>query len=339
MSSNPIRLQYLLRKYLENKLTPEERPEFWNLLSELSENDLVSEELHQLWDRQAIEASIAPEQVQSAYQQLQYKIIQQKTKSSSPVRSVGRSVWQLAVAATVLFLLGLFWLNRPADVLISKEPVIAGTIPKMQPSMQTLPDGSIVSLNTKGKIDSIRFTTGLREVFLSGEGFFNVQHDADRPFLVHANGIITRVLGTSFNVKTSPDKNQVSVTVTKGRVQVEKAGQQQPLAVLSPGEQLVIEEDQPTGFIAKANIEEVIEWKNEALLFDNQSLPEAADILSKKFTVSIKIKDSVVMNQQFTADFSDKSLVEIMDIISVLTGTSWRKQGDTVIIEETKKLP
>ena len=78
MSSNPIRLQYLLRKYLENKLTADEHPEFWNLLSELSENDLVSEELHQLWDRQAIEASIAPEQVQSAYQQLQYKIIQQK---------------------------------------------------------------------------------------------------------------------------------------------------------------------------------------------------------------------------------------------------------------------
>ncbi|WP_290797328.1 FecR domain-containing protein [Flavihumibacter sp. UBA7668] len=339
MSSNPIRLQYLLRKYLENKLTPEERPEFWNLLSELSENDLVSEELHQLWDRQAMEASIAPEQVQSAYQQLQYKIIQQKTKSSSPVVSVRRYGWQLAVAASVVFLLGLFWLNRPADVLISNEPTIAGAIPKMQPSMQTLPDGSIVSLNKKGKIDSIRFTTGLREVFLSGEGFFNVQHDADRPFLVHANGIITRVLGTSFNVKTSPGENRVSVTVTKGRVQVEKAGQQQPLAVLSPGEQLVVQENQPVELITKANIEEVIEWKNEALLFDNQSLPEAAEVLSKKFAVSIIIQDSIVLKQQFTADFSDKSLTEIMDIVSVLTGTSWRKQGDTVIIEETKKLP
>ncbi len=336
MSSNPIRLQYLLRRYLENKLNQDEMPEFWSLLSELSENDLVSEELHKLWDQQAAAVSMPADQVQSAYQQLQHKILEQKSVSTSGIKRMHRGWWYAAAAACLLLVWSVTWLTKPVSAPAATE-LLSET--NDHPSMQTLPDGSIVSLNTGSIIDSIVFTETKREVYLRGEGFFNVQHNAGKPFLVHANGIITRVLGTSFNVKSLPGENRVAVTVTKGRVQVEKAGQAAPLAILTPGEQLVVEENNEKASVEQANIEEVIEWKNSALLFDNQSLPEATELLSRQFLMEIRLSDTVLQNQRFTADFSGKKLPEILDIISVLTGTSWRKQGEIVLIEETKKLP
>lgn len=337
MSSNPIRLQYLLRKYLQNNLLPDEQTEFWRLLGELSENDLVSEELQQLWDQQAAFAALQPEQINSAYQELQFKIRAQQPVAVQPQKRLRPLHWM--AAAAILALVAIAWWYTSTTQSITTPAQQGPLATAVHPSLQTLPDGSIVSLNANSKIDSIRFSDNLRELYFQGEGFFNIQHDASRPFLVHTQGIVTRVLGTQFNIKAYPGQKRVMVTVTNGKVQVEKSGSTEPLGVLTPGEQLVVEENIPLPPVTKANIAEVVEWKNAALLFDNQSLPDAVQVLKKQFGVAITLQDTALFEQHFTADFSDKKLSEIMDIICVLTGAAWRKQADTIIIEETKKLP
>src|SRR5690554_4435275 len=109
----------------------------------------------------------------------------------------------------------------------------------------TLTDGSTVFLN-KGTIISLRkgkFTAHTREVWLEeGEAFFDITKDTNRPFIVHSkNGISTRVLGTSFNIKSYSDLNNQVITVNTGRVQV--INKEQERIVLDPNYKVTISND------------------------------------------------------------------------------------------------
>jgi hypothetical protein len=103
----------------------------------------------------------------------------------------------------------------------------------------TLPDGTKVSLNRGSKISyPSTFEGQTREITLQGEAFFDVAHDAQHPFIIHAQGADIKVLGTSFNVNAY--SKQVKVWVKTGKVQVKKSAS---VIQLLPGEQAEVQGD------------------------------------------------------------------------------------------------
>jgi transmembrane sensor len=133
-----------------------------------------------------------------------------------------------------------------------------------------LSDGSHVRLNTDSQI-SVRFRQGERRVVLEkGEAFFDVAHDAGRPFVVAADGIHVRALGTKFDVRR--DAAAVQVTLLQGRVQVAQTGQ--PMAELTPNQQLTAT---PQGLSAPraADAAEASSWTTGRLRFRDVPLRQA----------------------------------------------------------------
>lgn len=330
MSSNPIRLKYLFKKYLDNTISRQELEEFWQLMSELSENDLVLQELQHLWQKEENAQPPGHDELDRVFGRVQQKIGKYETGYTSiRQRSVNRSLY-IAAAASLLLCIALGWwyfaqspAAKPAPALLAKE---AGV------KVITLPDGSSVTLNKDSYLDyPAVFNDSIREVSLTGEAYFDVKHDPGKPFMVRTGAFVTRVLGTAFNIRAYTKDSLLAVTVERGKVQVQRQDNKKALSVLVAGDQLVIDKQTATSTLAKADVKKILQWKDNDLLFDNSRFEEAALIIGRHFNMELKFSNEALHNCRFTADLSGKSINEILDILGDLTRSTWRRESDTII--------
>jgi ferric-dicitrate binding protein FerR (iron transport regulator) len=182
------------------------------------------------------------------------------------------------------------------------------------------------------------FTGKAREVYLTGEAFFDVAHNKERPFMVHTGRFVTKVLGTAFNIRAYDTDPEVRVIVARGKVQVqnETGSQNSTLGVLLPGEQLIVNKVSATASLAKVNVDDALEWKNDDLKFENITLEKAAQIFSRHYEIQIQFKNKTLLNCRFTGDFSNDNLVQALDVICALTNATWKKDGSGVVWIEGK---
>lgn len=150
-----------------------------------------------------------------------------------------------------------------------------------------LPDGSRVELDARTRLD-LDFSAGQRRIRLQGgAAIFHVQHDAQRPFVVSAEGGTVTALGTVFEVRQQSDG--IRVTCSEGVVAVRQEGFEQQL--LHAGEQLRYDA-QGTGTAAKVDSEQELAWRRGLLVFKNRPLQELVDELNRYRSGRILIADA-----------------------------------------------
>jgi len=340
MSNNPIRLQILLKKYLENNISQSELDEFWGLMSDVSENDLVESELMQQWE------NIGNENENSNWKNVFGKLKSRIGENEINYRKVNSSKsfrhWkQIAVAACYIIAIAATYLyfdnSNKVQKLASSQKKINES-PVLNHQVINLPDGSVVTLNHDSKLNyPASFDGKTREVYLIGEAFFDIKHNPSKPFIVHTGKYFTQVLGTAFNIKAYKDDKQISVTVTRGKVKVERQDDKKLISVLLPGDQLKIDDtaffkEKATVVPLKVNISKTLEWKNEELVFDNTTFDEAGIILNNSFGVKIKLANSSLRNCKFSGKFRNDNLEKILKIISELTQTNYKMEKNEVLI-------
>jgi transmembrane sensor len=186
-----------------------------------------------------------------------------------------------------------------------------------------LPDGTQAWLNAES---SIRFPTTFpvneRSVSISGEVYFEVTKDLQRPFLVTAPGKQeVKVLGTHFNVNAYGDEKAVTTTVLEGRVEVAVPGNKK--VQLKSGEQ---SSTSGPGHIAVAesiNTEEAIAWKNGMFQFDNADIRVVMRQLSRWYNVEV-VYEGTISNKQFSGKISRSvTAAEALEILR-FTGVNFR---------------
>ncbi|WP_315820773.1 FecR domain-containing protein [Paraflavitalea speifideaquila] len=331
MSSNPIRLKYLFRKYLDNACSRQELEEFWQLMSELSENDLVLQELQEQWHHEEHAHPTTHDELDRVFERVQQKIDKYESGyTTTPVLRLGRRRLYISVAASLLLCMAIGWwyFNR----VPVQPPALAGHIKENERRKIILPDGSTVILNHNSHLDyPAAFTDSVRVVTLTGEAYFDVQHDPHKPFIVHSGAFVTRVLGTAFNIKAYSTDSLVAITVERGKVQVQRQNNQKPLSILVAGDQLIIDKQSEVPLLTKADVKQVIQWKNNDLLFDNIRFEEAAQLIGHHFNVELRFRNEALRNCRFTVDPAGKSLEEILDILGQLTRSSWSKEDGHII--------
>ncbi|MDH7461158.1 FecR domain-containing protein [Chitinophagaceae bacterium 26-R-25] len=338
MSSNPIRLKFLLQKYLAGNCTQQELDEFWLLMSELSENDSVETELADLWNTEAEPDAASNVDWNKLSAKLQHRIDEHKIDYLSVASNdkKRKRLWILTAAASAIICIIFSWwfTGKNSSQLANTKP--QHKAPVLQ--IVNLPDGTVVTLNNGSKLDyAVAFNGKSRDVYLVGEAYFDVAHDAKKPFYVHTGNYSVKVLGTAFNVKAYPGDKAISVTVEKGKVQVEKSNSSKPLGVLSAGDQLIVNEQSVQTKVEKVDVHQVLEWKDDLLVFDDISFEEASVIIGNYFGVELKFKDEALRNSRFTGDFRRSSLDDVLDIICPLTKSKWYKENDKIIWIDVNK--
>ena len=219
----------------------------------------------------------------------------------------------LLLLATIAAL--LYFYTKPAV-----EPTAATTIVMLEKESLkgqrltfSLPDGSIVKLNSGSKITFPRvFDEKTREVSLEGEAFFQVAKEQQRPFIVFSRDVQTEVLGTSFNIRAYDEDPLVQVAVKSGRVAV-SAQESGKSVVLAPREMARYSSDNKK--ISRHDLEDpsvVFGWTNQKLVFKNNNLEEILHTLSRWFDVDFDISGKSLPDKPFTANYKNPTLEEVM---------------------------
>lgn len=239
-----------------------------------------------------------------------------------PIRSY-RKLWRFAAVAAILLVgFGLLWQRLAAPRLI------ALTTSGAEKKLVVLSDGSRVWLNTASELTyPEKFNGKTREVFLSGEAYFDIRHDEHQTFIVRTGKITTTVLGTAFDINARKAGGRITVTVTRGKVSV-SAGHQL-LSYLTPNQQ-VSYDLQHQGLVKKTvDASQVVAWQGEDLRFDDITFEDAAKVLTERFRVKITFANEKVKACRFSgAALSGKNIDQVLKVICAFNHATYKHEED-----------
>jgi ferric-dicitrate binding protein FerR (iron transport regulator) len=263
-------------------------------------------------------------------------------------------------AAALIVLAGLgFGLYAIVTGLLKKKPSVTFTeivTDYGQKKEITLPDGTKVWLNS-GTVFKYADNYGKqnREVFLQGEAFFDVTRDEARTFIVRADKITIRVLGTTFNVNCYPDLKMVETTVISGIVSLENSNNIEGKDVvilnklekgtyLKDQQKILIEKETASGTpdqsvtpigLKKITLNEeetgyIASWKDQSLSFNNETFEEMAVKLQRWFNVTIKIEDDNLKGYRYKGKFDNvKSIFQVLEVVRLATPITYEYNEKT----------
>jgi transmembrane sensor len=173
-----------------------------------------------------------------------------------------------------------------------------------------LQDGTKVWLNAASSIKfPVAFIGNERTVEITGEAYFEVAKNREKPFHVMCNGSMIEVLGTHFNVNAYPDEETTNTTLLEGSVRVVKGSSEK---TIKPGEQAQISIDGNLHTTSNVNVDEVVAWKNNAFLFDNTDVKKLMRQLSRWYNVDIVFKGATEEPLSFNGSISRASNLSIV---------------------------
>lgn len=225
------------------------------------------------------------------------------------------------------------------DTLDIIQPVIAGErgeeynvvrIPHGGEYITRLPDGSVVHLNAGSELKvPVHFGTESREVWLRGEGFFEVVHRENLIFTVHTDKADISVLGTEFDVRAYTDEKEVVTTLVQGAVGVSSG---RTYDRLKPGEQARIAGKGDVR-VAEVDIYPFIAWKNGRMVFENERLEKIMAELQRWYDFELFYADPDVKEMHFTIDILKyEEISKVLNLMERMNKVKFTQKGRTVVV-------
>lgn len=243
-----------------------------------------------------------------------------------------RMVAILAVAFMLAF--SLQYVSKPKVTLLSEIPVEyqEHIVPPGVKSNLTLRDGSKVVLNSGSSLRYVKnFESHQREVELTGEAFFEVIKDPNRPFIVRTGQVSTQVLGTSFNVKAF-ENEVLEVSLLTGLVEVSVDMEVPQSISLVPGEAIRFKSEsqkiQKGGF----DKDRVLAWTQKTIVFEQTQMAEIKRVLENWYGVEIQFLNRPARDLEISARFNDQSLKEVLEGLSYSARFDYEIENEKVNI-------
>lgn len=370
---NRDKIWHLLSRKLTGEASNEELFELQQLCDQYPSLSRQMETVQQIWDQEAEE--------DKDYLEATYHLHYQKMKAlgieprhidevelehsdltKKSFFSINRRKLVAVFTLTVIVTGSLFLIipkketvtaTAAADVTISKEVVTKnGTSTKF-----TLPDGSTVWLNAGSKLDYSKIgESGNREIYLTGEAFFDVVKNPKRPFIIHTSSIDVKVLGTRFNVKAYPEDKTVETSLVQGSVEVFVKNRPGEKYLLKPNQKLVLlnTTDAATNELANSDIKPNLNlpiiaikrltytetdtvaietsWTQNKLVFKDEAFVEVAQKMERWYDVEIIFRNKKLEEELLNGDFRKETLSQALEGLRFTTDFKYRIENQTVII-------
>jgi ferric-dicitrate binding protein FerR (iron transport regulator) len=197
-----------------------------------------------------------------------------------------------------------------------------------------LADGSHVWLNTGSSVTyPVAFGNDERKVTITGEAYFEVAHDASRPFIVKKADMEVTVLGTHFNVNAYDDENAIKTTLLEGKVKVSQSSiVNRQSAILKPGEQAVLVANSPFTIDHSPDLDQIMAWKNGYFHFGNTGIAELMKQLARWYDIDI-VYMGQVPQREFGGEISrNANLSQVLKILNE-SNVKCRLEGKKLIID------
>lgn len=223
-----------------------------------------------------------------------------------------------------------------APVASQPENVVYNTlsIPNGGEYRLLLADGSAVHLNAGSELRyPVAFAAAERKVYLKGEAWFEVAKDSEHPFIVHISRGAIEVLGTGFNVRDYREEQKTVTTLVQGKVVYRPERQPGREIMLEPGFQI---KDEEGGSLQPRKVDVILYtgWKDGKYVFENATLEEIMQVLSRWYDIAVFYKREEVKKLHFTGDLERyKTINDFLEFMEIGGNVRFSIKGKTVLIE------
>ena len=338
----------LIKKYLDNRCSPEERQRANELISNNKGNKIINQLIDNIWEDNHKE-KLKEKASESIYRDLEAILDAEANYVQKP--NVNKryflNTFKYAASVAIISMVGYLGFQYQHLFLVQNEQkavavkYITKSTTNGQKSTIILGDGTKVVLNSASAINyPLYFTDSNRVVVLAGEAFFEVTEDKKRPFSVITGSTTTVALGTSFNINTkSPEFTKVSLAT--GKVMVSHHANKAKLKgdnlyFLQPGEALKVNKLDSSAQKSKFDVEEDLLWKDGVLYFKDCTFQQIVDKLEPWYDIKFNISNGHLTKKTYTGKFDNASLERLLKNVGFTLGFDYfiNKKNVTIIFND-----
>jgi ferric-dicitrate binding protein FerR (iron transport regulator) len=344
----------LLISFLGDELSNEEKESVIQWINESEENKNYFHQLKEAW-------------ILTSVNHNPYHIQKEKNwnKINDRIRPKQLNLWprflRIAAIFIIAFAVGAVttWLVRNSEDTEKQLTFHEIKVPLGSQTELTLPDGTKVWLNSGSRLSYPGFfKKNNRQVKLEGEAFFEVVTNKKKPFIVDAQGVMVKALGTKFNVKAYKEEDVVRTTLIEGLVTIKNERYNLEEIYLKPNQVASVQKngkdinlseldekgDNETIVASKEGLvlkkledpRPMVSWKEEEWIIKNQAFDELAKNLERRYDVSIEFEDTELKKFRFTGVIKDESLEQVLQVIHLTTPLEYAINGKHVVFKEDK---
>lgn len=272
-------------------------------------------------------------------------VLREIDKNPDPVlnKMEGGTHWYWYAAAIVAITVGLFYFTHKTANKSNNTSEVADRVIRTANGQRTnliLSDGTHITLNADSKLRIPKnYGHPKRMIYLNGEAFFQVTHDAEHPFTVVTAHAYVHDLGTKFNVMTY-DTSKTVVAVAEGLVsmgRIKKGIPQKQLANISRNKLGVLKNKGSLIVSEIQNINDYMGWTEGKLVFHNTPFREVVQRLERWYDIKCRIEDPELYKRTLTATYDNMSMNEVLKVLSLSIHVSYHRQNGTILFQNDKK--
>ncbi len=205
---------------------------------------------------------------------------------------------------------------------------------KGEKSYLQLPDGTRVWLNSCTTLEyAENYGHSNRSIYLDGEAYFEVAKNKDLPFVVKANGIDVKAIGTAFNVSAYMEDSQLTTTLFNGKVAVQPTLTKQEV-LLEPNQVAVYDKSRNKIEVVPYDKKLFAQWRGGFLSFKMMYLQDITKLLERNYNVVFRYENQGIKKLRFSGSFrNNEDLSEILNVIKTNTGIRYQILKDTIVIK------
>jgi transmembrane sensor len=324
----------LIAKEVSGEISEQEKFNLHEWVDKAEENRLVYEQAVKSWKATAVKNKTPEFNVETAW--LNVKAGTNAAKNATKEKVISNTILPMAskIAGTILVLIGILVLLK-YTLFNTPEALNFSTLGNEIEIY--LPDSSKVWLNKNSRLTYYSdYNLEERKVYLEGEAFFDVKKSPDKKFIVVGLRSISTVLGTSFTVRSVKKEPKEIVQVLTGSVSFainfEKENEQKKdEIILLPGFKGELDR---SSHLTSSKIKDpnFAAWKEKRLVFDNTSMLQVTEALTKYFNKEIKISNPLLLNCRFTGTFERPTEKEVLEVLTVSTNSSYQITDNKIIL-------
>jgi ferric-dicitrate binding protein FerR (iron transport regulator) len=362
--TSKINIDSLLSGFFSDTLSAEEQKILYHYVIDDGNRERIIGWLHQQWKR--------PPPFENIPGEVMLAQIREKIKSKEIHAADRRKRWTGRVVRYAAMFAVAFGLARLMTDRTGNTAVAAGQdaetvyneilVPYGSKTMAVLSDSTKIWLNAGARLKyPTRFHNDRREVFLQGEGFFDVAKDERQPFFVRTNGLNIKVLGTKFNLMANADDNRIEATLIEGAIEVlgVKDDRQEGNLTLRAGQKLTLQKDRaiydivdnadrqalivPKEADAPVKIKSAVlsdsndmdastAWKENRLIFTRERFADVKVRLERWYGVIIDVKNPDILEYRFTGTFEKQTFEQAMAAFGQAASCHFKIRQNKVIV-------
>ena len=252
--------------------------------------------------------------------------------------------WGYRIAAVVLLVITMsvtvYYIYNGIQIAGQSKQLCMMEVPLGSQTKVYLPDGTVVCLNSGStlKYSPSFLKQKTRDVYLTGEGYFEVEKNPERPFIVHTNELKVKVLGTVFNIRSYHEDPEVEVDLVEGKVNVSMNSDEKKNVVLSPDECLIYNKERQQMRKDVTDAKRMTLWTTGRLNFVNTSFVSLMKDIERRYNVKINIESEQAQKEIFSGSIDVKlSIEDVLEYIDVDKKYTWTRKGNMIVVQDKRK--